>query len=47
MCGATLELQHTFRGVTLQGARAEEQQISQLVIDSQAMSIHLLRLIIR
>jgi predicted dehydrogenase len=31
----TLELQHTFRGATLQGARAEEQQIGPLAIPAE------------
>ena len=32
----TLELQHTFRGATLQGARAEEQQLSPLPIPAES-----------
>jgi predicted dehydrogenase len=31
----TLELQHTFRGATLQGARAEDQEFSPLVIPAE------------
>jgi hypothetical protein len=31
----TLELQHTFRGATLQGARAEEPEFSPLVIPTE------------
>ena len=33
--GGTLELQHTFRGATLQGARAEEQQLGSLSIPDE------------